>query len=38
MTAVDYLEYPDAPDRFGVIYRLLNMQTGERLFVKTYAQ
>jgi NADH-quinone oxidoreductase subunit C len=36
MTAVDYLRYPDARDRFGVAYCLLNMQTGIRLFVKTH--
>jgi NADH-quinone oxidoreductase subunit C len=36
MTAVDYLEYPDATDRFGVVYCLLNMVTGERLIVKTF--
>ena len=24
LTAVDYLHYPDATDRFGVIYVLLN--------------
>jgi len=36
MTAVDYLEYPDATDRFGVIYVLLNTTTGERLIVKTF--
>ncbi|HEX6987294.1 MAG TPA: NADH-quinone oxidoreductase subunit C, partial [Planctomycetaceae bacterium] len=36
VTAVDYLEYPDATDRFGVIYALLNTATGERLFVKTF--
>jgi len=36
MTAVDYLEYPGATDRFGVIYCLLNMATGERLIVKTF--
>ena len=35
MTAVDYLEYPGATDRFGVVYCLLNMTTGERLIVKT---
>jgi NADH-quinone oxidoreductase subunit C len=35
MTGVDYLYFPDAVDRFGVIYALLNMSTGERLFVKT---
>lgn len=36
ITAADYLNYPDAKDRFGVIYCLLNMATGERLVVKTY--
>jgi NADH-quinone oxidoreductase subunit C len=36
VTAVDYLFYPDAKDRFGVIYALLNTATGERLYVKTY--
>ena len=36
LTAVDYLEYPDATDRFGVVYCLLSMQTGERLIVKTF--
>jgi NADH-quinone oxidoreductase subunit C len=36
MTAVDYLNYPDARDRFGVAYVLLNTATGERVVVKTY--
>jgi NADH-quinone oxidoreductase subunit C len=35
ITAADYLNYPDARDRFGVIYCLLNTTTGERLVVKT---
>jgi len=35
VTAVDYLHYPDAKDRFGVIYALLNTASGERLCVKT---
>jgi NADH-quinone oxidoreductase subunit C len=34
ITAVDYLEYRDATDRFHVIYLLLNMTTKERLIVK----
>jgi NADH-quinone oxidoreductase subunit C len=34
ITAVDYLEYPGAVDRFNVIYLLLNMTTKERLVVK----
>jgi NADH-quinone oxidoreductase subunit C len=36
LTAVDYLEYLKATDRFGVIYILLNTVTGERLIVKTF--
>src|SRR5207253_937467 len=30
------LYYPNAKDRFGVVYALLNTATGERVFVKTY--
>ncbi len=36
VTAVDYLHYPDAKDRFGLIYALLNTMSGERLIVKTF--
>jgi NADH-quinone oxidoreductase subunit C len=36
ITAVDYLHYPDAKDRFGVIYALTNTTTGERLYVKVF--
>lgn len=36
LTAADYLKYPGARDRFGVIYGLLNTATGERVFVKTF--
>jgi NADH-quinone oxidoreductase subunit C len=35
ITAVDYLEYEGATDRFGVLYMLLNMESGERLIVRT---
>lgn len=35
ITAIDYLHYPDARDRFGVVYNIVNTATGERLFVKT---
>ncbi len=35
LTAADYLKYPNATDRFGVIYGLLNTTTGERVFLKT---
>lgn len=34
LTAVDYLHYPNARDRFGVIYGLANTTSGERLWVK----
>jgi NADH-quinone oxidoreductase subunit C len=36
MTAVDYLKYPNATDRFGVVYCLLNPASGERVIVKTF--
>jgi len=36
VTAVDYLHYPNAADRYGVIYCLTNTTTGERLVVKTF--
>jgi NADH-quinone oxidoreductase subunit C len=35
LTAADYLKYPHAVDRFGVIYGLLSTKTGERVYVKT---
>jgi NADH-quinone oxidoreductase subunit C len=35
LTAADYLNYPGARDRFGVVYCLLNTVTGERVIVKT---
>ena len=35
-TAVDYLHYPGAKDRFGVVYALLNTTTGERVYAKTF--
>jgi NADH-quinone oxidoreductase subunit C len=36
LTAVDYLEYPGATDRFGVVYFLLKSVSGERLTIKTF--
>jgi NADH-quinone oxidoreductase subunit C len=36
LTAVDYLYFPDATDRFGVVYLLLNVMSGERLIIKTF--
>lgn len=35
LTAVDYLEYEGATERFGVVYVLVNTATGERVIVKT---
>jgi NADH-quinone oxidoreductase subunit C len=36
LTAVDYLRYPDAKDRYGVVYCLLDTKAGTRLVVKTF--
>lgn len=36
ITAVDYLEWEGAADRFGVVYALLNTTSGERLLLKTF--
>jgi len=35
LSAADYLYYPNAKDRYGVWYGLLNTTTGLRLWVKT---
>ncbi len=36
LAGIDYLGYPDATDRYGIVYSLTNTNTSERLFVKTY--
>ena len=36
ITAVDYLEYEGAKDRFGVVYVLVSTKTGDRLILKTH--
>jgi NADH-quinone oxidoreductase subunit C len=36
ITAVDYLEYPGAVNRFGVVYLLLSTAANVRLIVKTF--
>jgi NADH-quinone oxidoreductase subunit C len=36
LSAADYLRYPDAKDRYGVWYILLNTTTGQRIVVKTF--
>jgi NADH-quinone oxidoreductase subunit C len=34
---IDYLHYPNATDRYGIVYGLTNTATGERVFVKSFA-
>lgn len=36
VTAVDYLEYEGAKDRFGVVYVLVSTKSAERLVLKTF--
>jgi NADH-quinone oxidoreductase subunit C len=36
LTCVDYLNFPDAADRYGVIYSLLSLMHGHRLWVKCF--
>ena len=36
VTCVDYLNYPDADDRFGVTYSLLSLTHNHRLWLKVY--
>ena len=36
LAGIDYLGYPDAADRFGIVYALTSTRTAERLFVKTF--
>src|SRR5262245_9821553 len=36
LTAADYLKYPNAKDRYGVVYGVLNTTSGERLYVRTF--
>lgn len=36
VTAVDHLEFPEAKDRFEVVYVLLNVDDGERLLVSAF--
>lgn len=36
VTAVDYLNFEGAKDRFGVVYVVLSTTTGERLILKTF--
>jgi NADH-quinone oxidoreductase subunit C len=36
LTAADYLKYPGARDRFGVVWGLTNTTTGQRVYLKTF--
>jgi NADH-quinone oxidoreductase subunit C len=36
VTCVDYLNYPDAKDRFGLVYLLASTATNERLTVRVF--
>ncbi len=36
LTCVDYLRFPSATDRYGVIYNLLSITHNHRLFVRTF--
>ena len=36
LAGIDYLHYPNATDRFGVVYCLANTETAERVTIKTY--
>src|SRR5438874_6943364 len=37
LAGIDYLTYPNATDRFAVVYALTNTRTCERVFVKAFA-
>ncbi len=37
LTCVDYLNFPDATDRYGVIYSLLSLTHNHRLWIKAFA-
>ncbi|MFQ5501955.1 MAG: NADH-quinone oxidoreductase subunit C, partial [Phycisphaerae bacterium] len=36
LTCVDYLNFPDATDRYGVIYSLLSLTHNHRLWIKCF--
>src|SRR5262245_17998896 len=37
IAGIDYLHYPNAADRYGVVYSLANAETAERVYVKVFA-
>ena len=36
VAGIDYLNYPNATDRYGVVYALVNTKTAERVYVKAF--
>ncbi len=36
LTCIDYLDFPDARDRYGIIYSLLSISLGHRLWAKCF--
>ena len=36
LAGIDYLDYPEATRRFGIVYALLSIDRGDRVFVKTH--
>jgi NADH-quinone oxidoreductase subunit C len=34
LAGIDYLQYPNAVNRYGLVYALTNTATGERVFIK----
>jgi NADH-quinone oxidoreductase subunit C len=36
IAGIDYLQYPDATDRYGVVYCLANSETAERIYVRVH--
>ncbi|HEX3152908.1 MAG TPA: NADH-quinone oxidoreductase subunit C [Gemmataceae bacterium] len=36
IAGIDYLHYPDATDRYGVVYSLANTETAERVYVRVF--
>jgi NADH-quinone oxidoreductase subunit C len=36
IAGIDYLHYPDATDRYGVVYCLANSESAERIYVRVH--
>jgi NADH-quinone oxidoreductase subunit C len=36
VAGIDYLHYPNATDRYGIVYALANTHTAERVYVKVF--